>query len=262
MDLFFLILSGILAGGFASILGIGGGILIVPLLSLIFGLGMHTAIGTSLLCVIATSMGATPYYIQEGLTNIRLGMNLELSTTLGAIIGGSLAGILKSETLSAIFGILLFYIAFYMLLKKSDPSVFSGEAGRFSNYKVKNIPLGMGICFFAGNFSGLLGVGGGFLKVPTMHFPMGIPLKNAVATGNFMVSITACAGALIYYFRGDINPTVAAPTIIGVLIGSFLGSRLIYQLKAELIKKIFIALLLYSALRMLFLGFDFHFFIF
>ncbi len=262
MDLFFLILSGILAGGFASILGIGGGVLIVPMLSLIFGLGMHTAIGTSLLCVIATSVGAAPYYVKEGLTNIRLGMSLELSTTLGAIIGGSLAGVLKSDTLSVIFGILLFYLGFYMFLKKSDAQAFSGEAGRFSNYEVKNIPLGMGICFFAGNFSGLLGVGGGFLKVPAMHFPMGIPLKNAVATGNFMVSITACAGALIYYFRGDINPQVAAPTIIGILIGSFLGSRLIYHLKAELIKKIFVAVILYSALKMLFKGIGFHFFIF
>jgi len=230
----------------------------VPILSLIFGLSMHTAIGTSLLCVIATSVGAAPYYIREGLTDIRLGLSLELSTTLGAIIGGSLAGVLRSDTLSIIFGFLLFYIGFYMIFKRAQSQGSSGEAGRFSSYEVRNLPLGMGICFFAGNFSGLLGVGGGFLKVPAMHYPMRIPLKKAVATGNFMVSITACAGALLYYFRGDVNPAAAAPMIIGVLMGSFFGSRLIYRIKADLIRKIFVAIIFYSALRMLFQGFNFH----
>jgi len=237
MDIFFLILSGLLAGGFASLLGIGGGILIVPILSLIFGLSMHTAIGTSLLCVIATSVGAAPYYIREGLTDIRLGLSLELSTTLGAIIGGSLAGVLRSDTLSIIFGFLLFYIGFYMIFKRAQSQGSSGEAGRFSSYEVRNLPLGMGICFF---------------------YPMRIPLKKAVATGNFMVSITACAGALLYYFRGDVNPAAAAPMIIGVLMGSFFGSRLIYRIKADLIRKIFVAIIFYSALRMLFQGFNFH----
>jgi len=140
MDLFFLTLAGILAGAFASLLGIGGGILIVPILSLVFGLSMHTAIGTSLLCVIATSVGAAQYYVQEGLTNIRLGMSLELTTTLGAIVGGSLAGILKSDTLSLIFGILLFYIGFYMLLRRSDSQVCSSEVIQRAKWSARKAP--------------------------------------------------------------------------------------------------------------------------
>jgi hypothetical protein len=258
-----IILGGLVIGFFASILGIGGGILIVPMLNLLFGVPMHLAIGTSLLCVIATSSGAAVSYVQNRLTNIRLGMSLELATTLGAIAGGLLAGILSRQTLSIFFSLLLAYASLSMLSKRPE-----GETNRYiskdnpEEYKVSNFPLGTGTSLFAGIVSGLLGVGGGIIKVPVMDLYMGVPLKAAIATSNFMIGVTASASCFLYYFRGDVNLPISASSVIGIFIGAMIGSKYIHKIKVKYLRKVFVIILVYVSLKMFFNGIGFHFLIF
>jgi uncharacterized protein len=264
-DFLFMILGGVVAGLWGSVLGLGGGVLIIPMLTLIFGVPMREAIGASLVCVIATSSGAASLYVKRRLADIRLGMTLELATTLGAIVGGLVAGIIKPQILSVLFSFLLIYTAGSMLRRKSEsrnrassnsPNV--SEDVSSPEYKTTNLPLGMGASFFAGNVSGLLGVGGGIIKVPVMYLFMGVPLKVAVATSNFMIGVTATASAFVYFSRGEVNPLVAGPTMLGVFLGATFGSHIFPKVKTEFLKKLLSFVLLYVALEMLFKGLGLH----
>ncbi|MDH4223879.1 MAG: sulfite exporter TauE/SafE family protein [candidate division Zixibacteria bacterium] len=261
---------GVLAGLYGSILGLGGGVLLVPILTLFFKIPIHSAIGTSLLCVIATSSTAATSYVQNKLADVRLGMTLELATTLGAICGGIIAGFFHGNVLSVIFSFILLYSAISMLSKKEnenkDMQLSSNgtmrNAPTGTSYQVKNLPAGLGLSFLAGNFSGLLGIGGGVIKVPAMYLFMGIPLKIATATSNFMIGVTACAGAFIYYFRGDIDILISGISILGIFLGARIGSRIIYKIKTEYIRIAFIIILFYLFLEMFFKGIKVTFLIF
>ena len=262
-----------MAGFYGAILGLGGGVLLVPVLTLFFKVPIHTAIGTSLLCVIATSSMAATNYVQNKLANVRLGMTLELATTLGAICGGVLAGLINWDILCIIFSFLLLYSALSMLSKKESrgvqlnaPIIESGSVPSPLDpnleYQVQNLPAGLGLSFLAGNFSGLLGIGGGIVKVPAMYLFMKIPLKIATATSNFMIGVTACAGAFIYYLRGDINLLVSGISILGIFLGAEIGSRIIYKIKTNYMRIAFILVLFYLCLEMFFKGIKIHFLFF
>jgi uncharacterized membrane protein YfcA len=264
-DFLFMILGGMFAGLWGSVLGLGGGVLIIPMLNLIFGVPMREAIGASLVCVIATSSGAASLYVKKHLSDIRLGMTLELATTLGAIAGGIMAGIISPKALSILFSFLLIYTAVTMFRKREESKNSDELASSKSfaeavlpDYKIVRLPLGMGASFFAGNVSGLLGVGGGIIKVPVMYLYMGVPLKIAVATSNFMIGVTASASAFIYFFRGDVNPLVAGPTMLGVFLGATFGSHIFPRVKTDWLKKILALVLLYVALEMLFKALGLH----
>ncbi len=252
-DYSFMAIGGLIAGLFGSLLGLGGGVLIIPMLTLVFGIPMKEAVGTSLICVIATSCGAASLYVKKHLADIRLGMTLELATTIGAIAGGLVAGIIKPEVLAILFSLLLVYIAFSMTRRRVEKNV-EGNSSSPQDYEVNNLPLGMGASFFAGNVSGLLGVGGGVIKVPTMYLLMGVPLKIAAATSNFMIGVTATAGAFVYYARGEVDLLVSGSTMIGVFLGALIGSRILHLIKTEYLKKTFIIVLLYLSLEMLLKG--------
>ena len=264
---------GVLAGLYGAILGLGGGILLVPALTLFFKVPIHTAIGTSLLCVIATSSAAATTYVQNRLTDVRLGMTLELATTLGAICGGIVAGLINWNILSILFSFLLLYSALSMLYKREGRDVQScgsvsglnaptTESNAIPLYQVHNLPAGLGLSFLAGNFSGLLGIGGGIIKVPAMYLFMKTPLKIATATSNFMIGVTACASAFIYYFRGDINLLISGISILGVFLGAQIGSRIIHKIKTNYIRVAFILVLFYLCLEMFFKGMKIHFLFF
>jgi uncharacterized membrane protein YfcA len=266
MHYLFMVIGGLMAGLFGSLLGLGGGVLIIPLLTLVFGVPMKEAIGTSLICVIATSCGAASLYVKKHFADIRLGMTLELATTMGAIVGGLVAGIITPEILTILFSSLLFYIALSMIRKRVEKdSVGNPAKGEEGNspaqrdYQIANLPLGMGASFFAGNISGLLGVGGGVIKVPAMYLLMKVPLKTAVATSNFMIGVTATAGAFLYYARGEVNLLVSGATMIGVFLGALIGSRSIHLIKTEYLRKAFIIVLLYLSVEMLFKGLHLRF---
>jgi len=257
-EFIFMIAGGILAGLLGSVLGLGGGILIIPMLTLVFGVPMREAIGASLVCVIATSSGAASLYVRRRLCDIRLGMTLELATPLGAVAGGVIAGMLKPQILSVLFSIVLLYTAWTMLPKKDESRNARDSGDGEPSYKTTRLPLGMGASFFAGNVSGLLGVGGGIVKVPVMYMIMRVPLKTAIATSNFMIGVTASAGAFVYFSRGEVHPLVAGSTMLGVFVGATLGSRLLPRIRAEYLKKAFVFVLLYLSLEMFFRGLGFH----
>jgi Predicted permeases len=239
-------------GLFGSLVGLGGGIFLVPALSLFLGVPIHVAIATSLVAVIATSSSAAVGYLRHDLSNIRLGMVLETATTVGSIVGGLVATALNREVLSGIFGVVLAAVAIYMLVKRGgEPAARANivpggrldgrigghyhdvRRGEDIGYSVRRVPFGLAASFVAGNLSGLLGIGGGVVKVPAMTLAMGVPPKVAVATSNFMIGVTACAGAFIYYSRGYIDPRVAAPIVLGVTVGAYVGSRLTPRIKSS-----------------------------
>jgi uncharacterized membrane protein YfcA len=257
-DYSFMAIGGLIAGLFGSLLGLGGGVLIIPMLTLVFGIPMKEAVGTSLICVIATSSGAASLYVKKHLADIRLGMTLELASTVGAIAGGLVAGIIKPEVLAILFSLLLVYIAFSMTRKRTEKNL-QADSSSPQDYEVNNLPLGMGASFFAGNISGLLGVGGGVIKVPTMYLLMGVPLKTAAATSNFMIGVTATAGAFVYFARGEVDLLVSGTTMIGVFLGALIGSRMLNLIKTEYLKRAFIIVLLYLSLEMLLKGLNLGF---
>jgi uncharacterized membrane protein YfcA len=260
-----LIAGGVAAGLFGSLLGLGGGVLIVPLLTLGFGLPLHQAVGVSLVCVIMTSSAASGVYLQRHVANLRLGMTLELFTAIGALVGGSIAFLLEERVLEALFAAVLVYVAVTMLVgghatpvdaempSASEPpaeptttDLLSGEG-----YRVRRLGLGLVGSTGAGVASALFGIGGGIIKVPVMHVAMGIPLHVATATSNLMIGITASASALIYLVRGEIDPYVAGPTAIGVFFGATFGSRLADRVDPRVLRLLFVAILAYTALQML-----------
>jgi uncharacterized membrane protein YfcA len=262
-----MIAGGIAAGLFGSLLGLGGGILIVPLLTLGFGLPLLAAVGVSLVCVIVTSGAAAGVYLERHVANLRLGMTLELFTAVGALGGGLVAFLLPDQVLELLFAGLLIYVAVTMARRRdplpegvADSSVGSPpseERPSFAatlsgpGYRVRRLGFGALGSVGAGVVSALLGIGGGLVKVPVMHVVMGVPLRVATATSNLMIGITASAGAIVYLLRGGIDPYVAAPTAIGVFVGASIGSRVAHRIHLGILRALFVAILLYTAWQML-----------
>lgn len=258
------------AGLLGSLTGLGGGMIIVPLLLLVFKVDIHYAAGASLISVIATSSGAAAAYVKEGFTNIRIGMFLEVATTLGALFGAYLVAKIAPSAIAIIFGLVLLYSAYMSVRSRSstpsagppDPLAtrlrMNGEypaiAGPTS-YSIRRVPLGFSICYFAGVISGLLGVGSGALKVLAMDQAMEIPFKVSTATSNFMIGVTAAASAGIYFQRGYIDPGLAMPVMLGVLFGSFIGARIMPGTPSRKLRIIFDVAILILAFEMLFKGF-------
>ncbi len=255
-----LALSGLAAGGFGALLGLGGGILIVPILTLGFDVPLTAAVGTSLICVIATSTGAAAINVQAGRADVRLGMTLGAGTVLGALTGAVVAGFVPERLLAALFATLLGYTALTMARELVRPREQDDGVGRLEPaapdgprapaYRRRRLPLAVGGSFVAGNVSGLLGVGGGIVMVPLMHLVMGAPMRIAVATSNFMMGITAAAGAYAYLFRGDVDPRLAAPVLIGVVGGAAVGAALAPRVHAKWLTALFVAVMVYVALQM------------
>jgi uncharacterized membrane protein YfcA len=258
--LFGILLVAVVAGGLGSMLGVGGGIVMVPMLTLAFGVPIKTAIATSLVCVIATSSMAQTSFVSRGMTNVRLGMLLEVATSLGAVAGGVTAVLVDPRALQYSFAVVLVYVAWQMNRRGGDgdpapTGVLDGcyydpAAGREVAYGVRRLRLGFALSVVAGNISGLLGVGGGAFKVPIMNLLMGVPLKATVATSNLMIGVTAAAGAVIFYGRGFIDLAYTVPAALGILAGARLGPRLVARLSARSLGFVFQAVLIAFAVLM------------
>lgn len=265
-------LIAVFAGFLGSLLGLGGGIIVTPALTLLFGIDIRYAIGASIVSVIATSSGAAVAYLKDRITNIRIGMFLEIGTTLGAITGAFLGGILHPKYLYIIFGLLLLYSALMMLRKAgaelpravqnhpmAEKLALAGSytdkaLGREVSYNVAGVWGGLGMMGVAGVISGLLGIGSGAFKVMAMDLFMKLPMKVSSATSNFMIGVTAAASAGVYFFRGDIDPKIAAPVALGVLAGATAGTRLMQRLKSRTLRRIFVPVLAVVAIQMVVKG--------
>lgn len=248
-----LVILGTLAGGVGSLTGIGGGLIITPMLTLVFGVPIHQAIGTSLCCVIATSSGAAASYVEHRLSDIRLGMTLELTTTLGAVTGSLVAALLSREALAVLFAVFLSYAGSTMARRSFKTEVEA--SGEPEPYRVKRLPLGLCGSGVAGMISGMLGVGGGIIKVPLMYLAMGVPFKVATATSNLMIGVTGAASAFVYYARGDVWPLITAPTAVGVYVGAALGARLMRRTPSRWLIVLFSCIMFYFALIMIWKSF-------
>jgi len=264
-----LVMAGVAAGGFGSMLGIGGGIFLVPLLVLGFHYPAQVAVAASLAAVVGTSSTGSSVYVARGLANMRLGMTLELATTTGAVAGGLTAAVLSQDAVLWVFSVVAGVIAVVMLRRgprsggRAPPQRVGGEdvgrlggyttdedTGERSGYGVHRLPLGLGASFVAGNVSGLLGVGGGFLKVPVMSLAMGVPRRVAAATSNMMIGVTAAASLVIYFERGFLQPLIAAPVALGVTVGAVAGARLSGRVRSTVLAKVFGVVLLVIAVQM------------
>ena len=265
-------LGSVLAGLLGSLLGLGGGIIVIPLLTLGLGVDIRYAIGASIVAVIATSSGAGAAYVRDHISNIKLGMFLEVATTLGAISGAFAAGFIGGDRLYVIFAAVMIYTALMMLRSPGDhlPRKIKPDAladrlqlhaafhdkslGREVSYRVTRSKVGLVVSYIAGMVSGLLGVGGGVMKVPAMNLIMNVPLKAATATSNFMIGVTAAASAGVYFSRGDIHPFIAAPVAAGVLCGATIGSKLLSRVTNRALKFAFVLILLLVAAKMMMKG--------
>ena len=259
--------GGAAAGVFGSLLGLGGGVLIVPLLTLAFGLPLREAVGVSLVCVIVNSGASAGIFLERRTANLRLGMVLELFTATGALLGGLIAYLLDARLLAALFAALLVYVSITMFRQQrpaGGPSVGAAPAGdptrstsasvldRLSGdgYRIHRPAGGVAGSIIAGVASALLGIGGGLVKVPVMHLVMGVPLRVATATSNLMIGITASTSAWVYLFRGDINPYVTGPMAVGVFVGATVGSRIASRVPLHALRVLFSIILAYTALQM------------
>ena len=270
-ELLLLVAGGGVAGAFGALLGLGGGVLIVPLLTLGFGLPLREAVGASLVCVIVTSSAAASVYLQRDVANLRLGMTLEMFTASAALAGGLVAFALPDRALALMFAALLLYVAATMARGRGaelgvkpapdDPEALApapaeapgnGLAASLSGpgYRVRNLGRGVLGSLVAGIVSALFGVGGGIVKVPLMNLAMGVPLRVATATSNLMIGVTASAGGLIYLLRGGIDPYVAAPLAVGVFAGASLASRMADRVDLRLLRVLFVAVLVVTATQM------------
>jgi uncharacterized membrane protein YfcA len=263
----------IAAGLLGSLVGLGGGVLIVPLLTLVFGFPIYFAIGASIISVIATSSGAAAAYVKDHMTNLRVGMFLELGTTIGAICGAFLAGLLAPALLSVTFGIILLLSAAPLIFKIGEELPLGVKNDRLANwlhlngsypdhhlhrevpYQVTRTPLGLAMMYVAGLISGLLGIGSGTFKVLALDVAMRLPMKVSTTTSNFMIGVTAAASAGIYFSRGDIPPLIAAPVALGILIGALIGARLLAHLSNKVLRIIFLAVIVVAAVEMVLRGF-------
>ena len=265
-----LIGAGSIAAGFlGSLTGLGGGVVIIPLLTLVFGVDIRYAIGASLVSVIATSSGTAATYLKEGFSNIRIGMFLEVATTVGALAGAFLALRLATPIIAVIFGVVLIFSAFMSSRTRGNRSeipnadklatllrmdgVYPTPQG-LKSYHVRSVPLGFGLMFIAGIISGLLGIGSGALKVLAMDQAMRLPFKVSTATSNFMIGVTAAASAGIYLAKGYIAPGLAMPVMLGVLLGSSLGARHLFEAETQKLRIIFSVTIFLLALQMIYAG--------
>lgn len=267
----FLLLGGCVAGLIGSLTGLGGGVVVIPLLTLGFGVDMRYAIGAALVTSIATSSGAAAAYIKEGITNVRIGMFLEIATTTGAVIGAIVAMYLDKVYIAIIFGCVLIFSAIRSITKKEDnvdyaaPGDKLGEKlklngsyptkdGKEEKYNVHNVVGGYSLMTLAGILSGLLGIGSGALKVLAMDTAMKIPFKVSTTTSNFMVGVTAAASAVIYLQRGYIDPGLAMPIVVGVLIGAFFGSKILPKTNVKKLRILFSVVIFFLAISMIYNG--------
>jgi uncharacterized membrane protein YfcA len=264
-----MIVGGLAAGVFGSLLGLGGGVLLVPLLTLGFGLPLREAVGVSLVAVIVTSSASAGVYLERHVADLRLGMTLELFTASGALVGGLIAFLLSEQVLAGLFTLLLVYTAFSMSRRREAEPVAAVETAAAiadaptsasidlpagppdrPRYVVRHLGWGIVGSLFAGLVSALLGIGGGLVKVPVMHLVMGVPLRVATATSNLMIGITAAASAIIYLLRGGIDVYVAGPTAVGVFVGASIGSRTVHRIDVRLLRMLFVGVLLVTAWQM------------
>jgi len=268
-----LLLGAYLAGLAGSLTGLGGGVVIIPLLTLFFHVDIRYAIGAALVASIATSSGSASAYVKEGITNIRLGMFLEIATTAGAVMGAVLAIYTPVNIVAILFGVTLIFSAAMTLRKKHEGALAEGSKLSYVlklnssypakqglvDYKLKNIGGGFSIMTLAGILSGLLGIGSGALKVLAMDSAMRVPFRVSTTTSNFMVGVTAAASAVVYLQRGYIDPGIAFPVIIGVLAGAFTGSKLLMRIDVKWLKIIFSFAITAIALNMIYNGFNHKF---
>lgn len=266
-----LIWIGSLLGGFlGALVGLGGGVVVVPLLTVFFHVDIHYAIGAALVSVIATSSGAAAAYVREGYSNIRVGMFLEMATTTGALVGAALVLYLQASVISIIFGVVLIYSAYTSIHEmpaaaldappdriatwlRMDSTYPVGD--RMESYHVRNVPAGFSIMVLAGVLSGLLGIGSGAVKVLAMDKAMKLPFKVSTTTSNFMIGVTAAAGAGIYLSRGYIDPGLAMPVMLGVLLGSFAGARVLARARVRSLRLVFAIVIGFLAIEMIYNGF-------
>ena len=262
---------GIFAGVMGAILGIGGGMIITPIVTLALGMDIKYAIGASIIAVIATSSGSTIAFLRDDVLNLRVAMFLEIFTTIGAIIGALLTGAFNPMILYVLFGALLVFSSWNMyrklrrgqeVLKRVEPDKLaekfklnSSYYDKQIDYQVENIPGGAAIMFGAGLASGMLGIGSGAFKVMAMDGAMKMPLKPSSATSNLMMGVTAAASATVYFFNGSIKPEIAVPLALGIIGGATVGSRIMQLLPSKIIRGIFIPILLYLGLQMILKGF-------
>ena len=271
------IVIAILAGFLGSLVGIGGGMIITPALTILFGIDIKYAIGASIVAVIATSSGSAIAFVRDHVSNMRVGMLLEIFTTAGGIVGALMAEVFSSKVLYIFFSLILLN-SFYGMLKKTglitkkkireevvkndkyadkyqlNSSYYDKATGKTVEYNVDNVPQGSLVMFGAGFASGLLGIGSGAFKVIALDNYMKLPIKASTATSNFMMGVTATASALIYFFNGTINPMIAAPIAVGTLIGSRTGSKVMQHLEAKYIRYIFLPILLFTIINMFLKG--------
>lgn len=271
----YLELAGILCGGsflaglLGALTGLGGGVVIVPLLTLALGIDIRYAVGASLIAVIATSSGAAAAYVKEGYSNIRIGMFLEIATTIGALIGAFLAGILSTQVIAVVFGLVLVYSSYlssrpHMDLAANTPADplavrlrMNGSyptPGGIKEYTVHRVGAGFGLMSLAGILSGLLGIGSGAVKVLAMDQAMRLPFKVSTTTSNFMIGVTAAASAGVYLNRGYIDPALSMPVMLGVLAGSLLGARVLIRARTKVLRIIFGLVILVLGLEMIYNG--------
>lgn len=270
-------LIAVLAGFLGSLVGLGGGIIITPALTILFGFDIKYAIGASIVAVIATSSGSAIAFVKDYVSNMRVGMLLEVFTTAGGVVGALMAGVFSSKLLYIFFSLILLN-SFYGMLKKTglitkakkeeeivendkyaekyklNSSYYDKAIDKTIDYNVTNVPQGSLVMFGAGFASGLLGIGSGAFKVVALDTYMKLPIKVSTATSNFMMGVTATASALIYFFNGTINPAVAAPIAIGTLIGSRTGAKVMQRLDAKYIRYIFLPILLFTIINMFLKG--------
>jgi uncharacterized protein len=264
------------AGAVGAILGLGGGILLIPILTVFYGVDLHYAMGASIISVIATSSGAAASYLRTGLSNLRIGLFLVMATISGALVGALLAGVVPTRTLELILGLALSYSA-YTTVKQlhdelpesppDDPLALRFDLeGTYHDlrlerevvYRAQRVVQGFCAMFGAGLLSGMLGIGSGAFKVLAMDYLMRLPMKVSTATSNFMIGLTAAASASIYWSRGDIHTLIAAPVAIGVLAGAYLGTTVMARLRNTTVRKLFLPVVVYLALSMIVRGLGLH----
>ena len=258
--------TSVTAGLLGALTGLGGGVVVVPVLALLFHVDLRYAIGASLVSVIATSSGAAAAYVREGFSNIRIGMFLEIATTLGALVGASLTALVPVKTIGIIFGVVLLYsaIASFRGTHEDVTPKHGGLADRLrlngeyptvdglKDYVAQRVPAGFSIMFVAGGLSGLLGIGSGAVKVLAMDQAMRLPFKVSTTTSNFMIGVTAAASAGIYISRGYIMPSLAMPVMLGVLAGSLIGSRILIRARVSTLRMIFAVVIVALGVEMIY----------
>ena len=263
-------ISSFVAGLLGALTGLGGGVVLVPVLTLVFGVDIRYAVGASLVSVIATSSGAAAAYVREGYSNIRIGMLLEIATTLGAIAGAFLAAHVSTQAIAVVFGLVLLYSAHRSFFKAAqhveqfqcpDPLAtklkLNGDypvGEHRERYYVQSVPTGFALMAGAGALSGLLGIGSGAVKVIAMDRAMRIPFKVSTTTSNFMIGVTAAASVGVYLSRGYIDPGLAMPIMLGVLMGALLGTRILVHTHVEMLRKVFASVILLLAVEMILNG--------